>query len=272
MWKRYFIGFIKLGPCVLFSIFFQKTGSIIIRLGRHGKSLSKDIEVSARSKERTAILNMPVKVTRESIEDTKKLIPFFKENDIIINFKNTVYLDLYAMGFLVRLWKQCMSHKKSLYFTSLTPFLSGLLKYNRLWDICDKLHHDNPEILPETIKIHNDSYSFYYTTDPGRDIFKINLCGRLDASNISKLDIQELTKNIGNKNCILNLKKLNFVDSTGLIFFIRIKKHLALYHKKPIICNVNEDIRQLLNITKLLNFFKILPEYDVNKDLVKETI
>lgn len=272
LWKRYFKDSIKFGLCILFPIVLHKFGSLVTKLRQPGKSLANNIEVNVRSKEKTVIFNMPRKVTRESTQNTKRLIPSFKESALIIDFKNTVYIDLYGMGFLMSIWKHSIIHKRSLFLTSINPFLRWILKYNRLWDIFGKLHHDNLATLIEGIKIHCDEHSFHYTTDSDENLFKIDLYGRLDSKNISKLDMQEIIKIIDNKDCIINLKNLNFIDNTGLVFFLKLKKHLSLHNKVPIVCNISEDIRQLFNITKLLNFFKILPEYDSNKHLLKEMI
>lgn len=258
LWKRYCNDLIKLGICILFPIFFHKIGNLIVKFRQHKKNFQKNIGLKVWSKEKTVIFNMPGMVTRESIANTKELIPSFNESALIINFKNTVHMDLYGMGFLVSIWKHSLNHKRAVFLTCINPFLRRLLKYNRLWDICGKLHHDSPETLIEGMNIHNTKSSFYYTTDSDEDMFKINLYGRLDTENISKLDIEELIKVIGKKDCILNLKNLKFIDSTGLIFFLKIKKHLSAHNKTPIMCNVEEDILQIFNITKISDLFKVV--------------
>lgn len=273
LWKRYFNGFFKFGACILFPLIFHKIGRTIIQFQQHGKELKKEIEINVRSRERTVKLNMPYEVTRESVKGIKDLIPLFKESFLIIDFKNTMHMDLYAMGFLANAWKHSMSRKSPLYLTGANPFLTRLLKYNRLWDILGKLQHDKlDEKLIDENKVSNDNSSFHYTTDSDEDSFRIELHGRLDAANISKLDIPELIKIIGAKNCIVNLRNLKFIDSTGLIFFLKIKKHLSIHNKIPVMCNANEDILQIFNITKLLDLFKIIPDFDNKNSLVREGI
>lgn len=272
LWKRYFKDFIKLGTCIVFPIVLNKIGNSIIKIRQKKKNLPQIININVRSKEKIVIFNMPGKLTRESIQATKILIPAFKEFSIIVNFKNTVHMDLFGMGFLVSIWYHSIANKRHLFVTGINRFLRVFLKYTRMWDICGKVHHDNLDTLIEGINMHNKDNSFHYTTDSDEDLFKIDLYGRLDAENISKLDIEELLKVIGKKNCIINLKNLEFVDSTGLIFFLKIKKHLSAHNKIPMMCNVNEDIRQIFNITKISDLFKVLPDSDSEKPLFREAI
>ena len=107
------------------------------------------------------------------------------------------------------------------------------------------------------INAKKDLPSFYFVTNSEPDHFRIELHGRLDANYMSGFDITSITRYIGNKDCVLDLGGLDFVDSSGLLFFIKLKKHLAIYKKVPILCNVNENVLQILKITRILDLFNI---------------
>ena len=113
--------------------------------------------------------------------------------------------------------------------------------------------------------------SFYYITESDADLFHINLYGRLDANQMSNLDMPSIIKDIGSRDCILNLGKLDFLDSTGLVFFLKIHKHLATYDKFPILCDPPENVMQMFRITKLVNLFHIEPDVNSAKMKLEKT-
>ena len=267
LWKRYFTGLLKLCTNIIHPIIIHKLLKTTISCKSILRKIHNCPAPELEIRKDLAILTMPELMTRESLSIIKTRLKYLNEYRLLFDFKDTIYMDLYAMGFITGICRDFSRMKKSFYLTGIRARIIGLLKYNRIWDICEKRYIDNPELIPIQINS-NDESSFYFTTvsDPGA--FRMELHGRLDAANISKLDIPKITEFIGNKNCIMNLKNLRFIDSTGLIFFLKIKKHLSAYNRTPIMCNVNEDVMQIFNITKLINLFKIMPDFYVDKPLI----
>jgi N-acetylglucosaminyldiphosphoundecaprenol N-acetyl-beta-D-mannosaminyltransferase len=272
LWKRYFNGLIKLGTCILLPVIYHKISSAMIKIRHHRSYISDKIGINVRHEEKSVLFKIPLKATRESISDIWAFIPHFKESSLVIDFKETRHIDLYVMGFLVSLWRYYSSIGKKIYLTGITPLVERILKINRLWDIAKDLVLDDHQRLAEQIQKRSEDTFFSYSTSSDENIYRIELHGRLDAANISRLDIQGIIESIGSKNCIMNLKELKFIDSTGLTFFIKIKKHLSAHNKTPFMCNANEDIMQIFNITKLNNMFKVLPDFDNDKFLSRNSI
>ncbi len=272
LWKRYFIGFLKLGISILLPILLHKAGRLMFKI-RSQRSCNPDrISINVRPEEKTVVLKMPCNSTKESISGIWSFILNYKDSSLVIDFNETWYMDLYVMGFMVDVCRYCSSIRKIFVITGIKPFVAKLLKYNRLWDIVKERNQDNYRKITEKIRDVRDETTFSYTTSFKEGLFKIELFGRLDAANISKLDVHNIIESIGDNNCVINLKGLKFIDSTGLTFFIKIKKHLSLHNKTPFMCNASKDIMQIFNITKLINLFKIVTEFDPENKIVKELI
>ncbi len=272
LWKRYFIGFFKLGCSILIPILLHKAGRLILKMGSQKFFSLNRVGINVRPEQKEVILKMPCNAIKESISDIWSFILNYKESSLVIDFCETRYLDLYVMGFMLDAWRYCNSISKNLLFTGIKPFIKNILKYNRLWDIAKEQYQDGYANVIENIRDVSYETAFSYATSIEKGLFKLELSGRLDAANISRLDVQGLIESIGDNDCVINLKGLKFVDSTGLTLFIKIKKHLSLHSKTPFICNASKDIMQLFNIMKLNNLFKVIPDFDNNRVLSRGSI
>ncbi|MBN1907871.1 MAG: WecB/TagA/CpsF family glycosyltransferase [Deltaproteobacteria bacterium] len=272
LWKRYFIGFFKLGFSILLPILLHKAGRLILKIRSQRSYTLNRITINVRPEQRAVILKMPFNATKESISDIWSFILDDKDSSLVIDFSATRHLDLYVMGFLVDVWSYCNSINKSMFMTGIKPCVAKLLKYNRLWDIVKEQNQDNYIKVTEQIRNVSDETAFSYATSLEEGLFKVELFGRLDAANITKIDVQGILESIGDNNCVINLKGLKFVDSTGLTLFIKIKKHLSLHNKTPFMCNASKDIMQIFNIMKLNSLFKVIPDFDSDRFLSRGSI
>ncbi len=84
-------------------------------------------------------------------------------------------------------------------------------------------------------------------------------------SNIIKESINEI-KLLEDKNVILNLNNIEFMDSSGIAVVISLYKKLVSNSKELRICNLNDFLKELFDITKLNQIMKI---YDSLDDALK---
>lgn len=61
----------------------------------------------------------------------------------------------------------------------------------------------------------------------------------------------------GNKNIILNLSQVEFIDSSGLGGLISILKLLASSQGRIVICEAQEQARRVFNLTRLDHVFQL---------------
>jgi len=62
----------------------------------------------------------------------------------------------------------------------------------------------------------------------------------------------------GNKKIILNLENVEFMDSSGLSVIISLYKRLNQEDGKLVICGLQEQPTELINITQLYKLFNIV--------------
>ena len=80
----------------------------------------------------------------------------------------------------------------------------------------------------------------------------------LEAANSKDFKSQIVDQiNEGTLLIVLNLSKVEFMDSSGLGSLISIVKLLSNAHGKIVLCNVGDQIKKLFNLTRLNQVFQI---------------
>jgi len=100
----------------------------------------------------------------------------------------------------------------------------------------------------------------------------VSLNGKLvsndDANEMMEFISAELTKN--NHSLIMDLKELNYINSSGFNIFLKLLTLSRNLGGDTILCNINNNINQLLITTKLNTIFKIENNINDIKDLTNE--
>lgn len=102
------------------------------------------------------------------------------------------------------------------------------------------------------------------------NILIIDIIGEIDiynSSNIKELIMKKIEN--GEINIIINLNRVNYIDSSGIGTFISCNSLLSKYKGKLVIENINESIKKIFRLTQLdtilniknseeeaINFFK----------------
>jgi len=97
--------------------------------------------------------------------------------------------------------------------------------------------------------------------DYGRDITVVNFIDRkiLDEQNIQKIgeDLFSLVDELGRKKILLNFSNVEYLSSAALGKFITLNKKVGATGGKLVMCNINEEIFEVFEITKLNRLFNI---------------
>lgn len=103
------------------------------------------------------------------------------------------------------------------------------------------------------------SLSYTHQLVPDTNIISIALEGRLlskeDAAEVTHVIEQQIEK--GNNQVLLNIDKLDFMNSTGINVFISYLTKCRNSGGELVITNVSPKIEQLLVVTKLFSVFTI---------------
>ena len=98
---------------------------------------------------------------------------------------------------------------------------------------------------------------FYYLTVPRRRGVMLRLYGTLDAAQMQNLNMEAILPVFGDRDCLLDLENLDFVDSSGIVFFLKIQKHMQKTARNCVLFGLQDNVYQMFRITKLDRLFKI---------------
>ena len=90
----------------------------------------------------------------------------------------------------------------------------------------------------------------------------MSISGSLDQYSDSANKFCGITENINNHNHIINLKDLNYVDSTGLSQLFNIQKKLENLGRNCVFCSLQKNVKQMFSI------FNIDRTLNISKDLI----
>jgi len=93
------------------------------------------------------------------------------------------------------------------------------------------------------------------------DVAILSLQGRLDLTNASTL--KEASKDVLEsqaKKMILNLDKVDFINSSGLGALVSVLKEVRNSHGSLRLTNLAPYVKEIFDITQLSNIFEIFPD------------
>jgi anti-anti-sigma factor len=184
-----------------------------------------------------------------------------KAKNVLFDFSRTTFIDSTGLGFLVNVRGELNRGGKQLLFAGIQSQLKHFFELNRTWDLFKERTYENVGKALVYLEKTGSISPFYYMIDNGIGHRVLKLFGRLDAAQISGVDIKSIIEEIGTNDCIVDLDNLGFVDSSGLVLFFKIKKYLASIEKRCILCSLNDSVHQVFRITRLDRFFAITRDF-----------
>lgn len=92
------------------------------------------------------------------------------------------------------------------------------------------------------------------------NIVRTSIIGRLDTINAAKCEKDFLPlKENADKEVVLDCTKLEYISSSGLRFFLSLRKEVQAKGGNLVIENINDDIRNVFTITGFIKLFDIRP-------------
>jgi anti-anti-sigma factor len=175
----------------------------------------------------------------------------------ILDFKNVKFIDSSGLGFIVGLWRRARADNRKLNLIEIQPSTRRFFELSRTLDVFKDRVFDHLAEAVAHIAKEADLPPFYYVEVPRRRDVMLGLSGTLDAAQIKNLDIEAVLAAIGDRNCLLDLKNLDFVDSSGIVFFLKIQKHVQKTARECVLFGLQDNVRQMFRITKLDRLFTI---------------
>ncbi len=91
----------------------------------------------------------------------------------------------------------------------------------------------------------------------------VKLEGRLDAPNTQKTDdfFSQKVQNT-DTSIVVNCEKLDYINSSGLRIFIMALKNMKKKDKKFVLCNLQENIKEVFHFSGFTNLFNVNFNFD----------
>ncbi|UCD90306.1 MAG: STAS domain-containing protein, partial [Desulfobacterales bacterium] len=275
LWKRYFVGFFKFGLMMLPAVLYYRFKRLLYSL--YHKKVSIPTDSTSRTRETLVadlkMINVPdtldaavVKTVRDEFE---RIVSH--PTNTVLDFSQTDFIDSSGIGLLVSLRRKAVNVQKELFIIGIKSSTRRFLKLSRILDLFkDRIFNTLNEVTA-FIKEKSDLPSFYYFNIVRPEDVIFHLIGILDAAQMAALDVEAVIKEIGNKDCIFNLMDLTFIDSSGIMFFLKIQKHVAKQEKVCLLFGMQDNVKQMFRITKLDRLFKITQDMLSAEKLLEET-
>ncbi|MBK1649289.1 WecB/TagA/CpsF family glycosyltransferase [Rhabdochromatium marinum] len=283
LWKRYAVGFAKLGVMSLPLVVHYHW-----QRWRHRQHLQASASAAApahasASPPATAplaaplasstaptappechTLNLPEVADAAWVKQQPPPSAWSETTELLVDFSAVRFLDSSALGYLARLWKSRQNTRTSLAAIGLeqTPAAS-LLKMTRTWDLFAQRTGDANTLEPHETSVATEQIEAVTrlgdwtlsTTDQGVVIATPG--ARLDADQVMRLNLDALAAQLGSRHLLLDLSALTFIDSTGLGFLFRLQRKLQDHNRRLVLCEPQPVVRQLLDITRLTALFEL---------------
>jgi len=259
--KRYFIGFLKFGVMIWPAIFYYRYRKFLHKLAQRKQRVPKALDVSVEevSPGYLKVIQFPERMDAPFLEQNREGLKeeIMQAPNIVLDLRRTTFLDSSGLGFVTTVRGQATKEGKGLHLVGVSPLLTNFFKLSRVWDLfSDRSCQDLPEVL-QILKEKRSASSFYFVIQVETGYNLVSLFGRLDAGQMQHLDVDSIASDIGDKNCILDLRGLDFVDSSGVAFFIRIQKHFTKHGRVCVLCELGHNVQQMFRMTKVMPLFLV---------------
>ena len=264
--KRYLLGFLKFGFMISPALLYYRYRNL--RYKRLNLSQTTPASEPSTIADDMKIIHFPARVDALFVKERGEKVAdaIGKAAYLVLNFKQTDFIDSSGLGLIVKLWKRGAEAKTGIYFTGIHATVVQFFKLTRLWDLFSEKSYDN---LDQFLKhLHQDKLLppfFMIVAEETPDVVVLRLSGRLDGVLMAKIRMDVVIKNVGERHCIFDLSDLAFVDNSGIFFFLKIRKALAQKGKTCALCNVNGNVLQIFRISKLIHLFTLAADVDEAK-------
>jgi len=218
-----------------------------------------DVSVEEVSPGYLKVIQFPERMDAPFLEQNREGLKeeIMQAPNIVLDLRRTTFLDSSGLGFVTTVRGQATKEGKGLHLVGVSPLLTNFFKLSRVWDLfSDRSCQDLPEVL-QILKEKRSASSFYFVIQVETGYNLVSLFGRLDAGQMQHLDVDSIASDIGDKNCILDLRGLDFVDSSGVAFFIRIQKHFTKHGRVCVLCELGHNVQQMFRMTKVMPLFLV---------------
>lgn len=260
--RLYFVSLFKFGLMILPAIFYYNYRRLLHNISRSRYAINANDILLSDQCDNLPIrkITLPETLDKKTVRLTKDEIQrhIAKNSTMVLDFGNVTVIDSAGLGLLFSLIDLEEKRRIKIYLIGINQSTQRFFELNRVADIVkDKIYHDISELATLVKEPTAMQQAFYSFETVGLAFLRLRLSGVLDAAQMANLDIDRILEEIGDRNCIINLTDLSFIDSSGLIFFLKIKRHVSNRNRACILFAPKENVLQMFRITKIDRLFRI---------------
>jgi len=257
LWKRYVIGLFKFSVMILPVILHARWKRFRMPKAHQEAPRLSALESSFNLRNEVSVVPLPEELDASVIIDLKSRQEEWlaDDNGLVLDFRDVRFIDSSGLGFLLGLWKKTSTRHAGFHMVGVQPPVMKVLKLNRVESLLSDHMVDDLEGLMETQQPPMLNRPFFYTIKSDSKSKEIQLCGTLDAAQMQEIDVNQLLDAITGNHLIIDLTNLSFVDSTGLILLLKIKKAVDSSNHTCLTCGAGPGVTQMLCVTRLNGYF-----------------
>ena len=268
LWKRYAVGMVKFAlhawPAIrIYRAARQRYTSELLVAPVGGL-------VVLHTEEDIYTIKLPARLDALAVKELAPAVAsaYKYSSHLILDFKKVGMVDSSGLGLLVRLWRQEQeSDGCKLKLVSLNAHVQDFFRFNRIADMFQERTFADRDQAVSRIRQDRSTDGAPYQISFLRDgTAVVTLRGRLDALAMKNFPFDVLLPALDGRNCIMNLTALEFADSSGLVAFHRIQRHVHKQGRTSTLCAPTAAVRQLLRLTRLDSLFTITDDQSILAD------
>ncbi len=251
LWKRYLVDFLKFGFLLWPSIISYRYAKAVAPHDYLKRCKGKvSYKYMTRGSEEVFSVTLPGAVDRETASRVESIIPKRPMAHLIIDFTDTAFIDSAGLGFLMKLMLDWSAGGYDSSLVGLNPSMKKCLAYNRLHDLCSSRQFTAIEDVLEHLDTKGAEHGHQTYLEEEEGVSTIKISGDLRPAGIPLNEIKTLASLVRTKTCTIDLSKVISVNSSGVIFLLKLKSSLKELSKSCTVTGATGSVEQMLKKTK----------------------
>ncbi|MBS0014564.1 MAG: STAS domain-containing protein [Desulfobacterales bacterium] len=191
---------------------------------------------------------------------------------VVLDLSDVYFMDSSGLGLLLALWRTAAAENRQMFLVGIRPPVYRFFKISRTLDFFEKSILPDPDAVIDLLSRNSRDSSFYYLAVIRGSAAVFHLYGQLDAHRAADMDMESVIETIGDRNAILNLAGLKFIDSAGMHLFIQIQRHAARNGRTCIFCGLQPQVQQMFEILRLDKLFSVTKDVSAAEKVLSDNI
>ncbi len=274
IWKRFFYSSMMFGLTIMPLVLYQQYKQLAYKLFRTKAPVTSIKSHFSKSGRGIAlrVISLPDPLDASVVEEIKQELKHLIEiaSKVVLDFSAVNFMDSSGLGLLLSLWRTAAAKNCEIFIINIRPPVYRFLRLSRTLDFFEKNMCENIDDVIGVLCQRSDSAPFYYLALIRGNAAVFHMYGELDASRVIDMDFSAVIDTIGEKHAVFNLSGLDFIDSAGMQFFVKIHRYTAGNGRTCILCGLRQHVYQVFRIMRLDRMFAITDDLSAAETLLQK--